>query len=126
MIPMAAFKCRAAPASSLEGAEIDPMQNTYPPRQPRNPQKFATPTQPDFLCRNHSTSVYPTSGAYRRRVRNTDSFLPALINRYTRTNSLPTLRAGDHTSGRPANDVSLPDPFHLLLWYPPVHRGVDD
>ena len=38
-------------------AEIDPMQNTYPPRRPGNPQKSATPSQLDFLCRNHSTSA---------------------------------------------------------------------
>ena len=67
------------------------MQNTTPLRPPGNPQNSATPVCRKFVCRNHSTSAYHTSGAYRQKVRNTDSLLLALISRDTGTNLMPDL-----------------------------------
>ena len=44
-------------------AKNRPMQNTYPPRRPGNPQKSVTSDSPEFLCRNHSVSASPGARA---------------------------------------------------------------
>jgi hypothetical protein len=67
------------------------MQKTYLHVALPDPRVSATSGALPNLCENHLTSAYRTSGAYRRKVRNADSHLPALTSRYTRTNLLPML-----------------------------------
>jgi hypothetical protein len=83
-------------------AEMDPMQKTHSPPILGNPQKSVTTVSRNSLCQNHSTSAYPTSGAYQRKVRNTHSLPQAPISRYTRANFRPMLHVGNRTSYGPA------------------------